>query len=621
MRKCLSILLLCMLLVLADRLHAETFGPNIAVNPSFETLGDNGLPVDWSCTDNPKGNAVVDPDPNILLTGKVSFRMQLPKSGCGISLRSKPIPVEGGKQYLFSIGFRSEGFGAPRKYSGVDAYSGLDWLDAAGKFIARGDIIAFPYHALDWDLRDHFVTAPPGAGQLVITVNFSNNSEKVNKENIPSSLWLDGIQIRSYSPPPTPEWALKPPDLIVEGGWSTARVIMPQPGSLHMAGGQWSPIVPDTKSTFGMVLASPPNVGRGMMCHSPYYMNPKAGLYRVVIRCKVQDNTGKEKAGFMDIDSQFASQRAILNLYPKDFTAPDAFQEFPVDFVLRNQGYWDFRVSTEGKQTFTVDSVKVFPVMLFTDNQLLDIYPGSDGIVPVGLQPKHDGPFTALLVAGMMYDDLRIVDAFRLTDYAGKLTTVWVQKSNTQAFVGFPDTPEELFKYRLIYFCDVDTTSFTLRQKRMLVEYVRRGGGLIVLGGHKSFERGGIPDSLLDELMPVNCPKGELPPLLYTQSGAPLAKGIDHPLTEFLDFTETPLCFYQHNFTMREGAQTILTSGGKPAVVIGRAGKGRVACVGLTCFGDPAEGKTPFWKWSGWPTFLRDLSWWTAGDDQHFNAK
>jgi hypothetical protein len=38
----------------------------------------------------------------------------------------------------------------------------------------------------------------------------------------------------------------------------------------------------------------------------------------------------------------------------------------------------------------------------------------------------------------------------------------------------------------------------------------------------------------------------------------------------------------------------------------------------MTCFGDPAEGQTPFWQWNYWVLLLRDLSWWVAGEDEHF---
>ena len=60
---------------------------------------------------------------------------------------------------------------------------------------------------------------------------------------------------------------------------------------------------------------------------------------------------------------------------PKDFRAAGTYQEFPVDFILRSAGYWGFRVYTEGNQPFTADIVKVFPLALLEDKQLLELYP------------------------------------------------------------------------------------------------------------------------------------------------------------------------------------------------------------------------------------------------------
>ena len=91
----------------------------------------------------------------------------------------------------------------------------------------------------------------------------------------------------------------------------------------------------------------------------------------------------------------------------------------------------------------------------------------------------------------------------------------------------------------MIYLCGADFAALTLRQKNMLAEYVRRGGGLIVFGG-------------------------------------------------------------------------------RPGLVLGRFGKGRVAVVGMTCFGSPTGSQTPFWQWRSWVVLLRDLAWWTAGQDERF---
>ena len=610
---------LALVLCAAPCLSAELdwVGPNLLTNPDFEIANDQGLPVGWTVTATPAGSAKFSLDQQVFLVGKTALKAEVPDTGSA-AVRSKPAPVEGGKWYLVSVGYRSEGFGQRGKYSGVDSSVAVTWNDAAGKQIGSVPGISFPYHPVDWDLGDRFFLAPSGAAQLVLTARLNNHSQQQIGKNIPSALWLDGWQIRQYNPPPTPQWALEKVPRIVEGGLSTSRAQAYQLSSQNMAGGKWSSIVTDSQATYDSVISSPQDVGKGIMAHSPYFTNAPPGLYRAQIRCKVATNTGRLQAGALDVFSEFASMRAELRLFPNSFPATNTYQEFPVDFVLRSAGYWGFRVYTQGKQTFTADIVKIFPLALLEDKQLLELYPGSEGAIPADIQPRRNAhPFTGLLVAGALYDYYRIVDAHHLSGYNMKLKMVPIRKGRSQVFVGFPETAPDLFDHNVIYLCGADLTALTLRQKNMLAEYVRRGGGLIVFGGHKALDRAGLAGSLLEEVLPVTGGAG-LPPLVTLPGGAPLVRGAAHAVTQFADFDSPPVCFYVHDLQARPEAQTVITVGGKPGLVVGRCGKGRVAVIGMTCFGAAAETQTPFWQWRSWVLLLRDLAWWAAGQDDHF---
>ncbi len=496
-------------------------GANLLANPDFAIANAHGLPADWTVTATPAESAKFTLDHQVFLVGKVSLKAEVADSGSA-SIRSKPVPVEAGKWYLVSVGYRCEGFGQPGKYSGVDSYVAVTWNDAAGKQIGSSPGISFPYHPVDWDLGDRFVLAPAGAAELVVTANLNNHSRQQIGKNIPSALWLGGFQIRRYSPPPTAEWALQKVPRIVEGGLSTSRAQAYQLSSQNMAGGKWSAIVADPQATYDSVISSPAGAGQGIMAHSPYFTNPPPGLYRALLRAKVAANTGERQAGAFDVFSELAGARAELHLFPKDFQAANTYQEFSVDFVLRSAGYWGFRVYTEGNQPFTADIVKIFPLALLEDKQLLDLYPGSEGSIPATIQPRRNAyPFTGLLVAGALYDYYRIVDAHHLSGYEMKLKMVPIRKGRSQVYVGFPETAQDLFDHNVIYLCGADLTALTLRQKNMLAEYVRRGGGLIVFGGHKALDRAGLKGSLLEEILPVTGGAG-IPPLVTLPGGAPL---------------------------------------------------------------------------------------------------
>jgi uncharacterized membrane protein len=595
----------------------DWIGPNLLTNPEFEMANDQDLPADWTLAATPAGSAKFSRDQQVFLVGKAALKVEVPDTGAAV-VRSKSTAVEAGKWYLVSVGYRSEGFGQRGKYSGVDSSVAVIWNDAAGKQIGTSPGISFPYHPVDWDLGDRFVLAPASAATLVLSASLNNHSQQQIGKNIPSTLWLDGWQVRQYTPPVTPAWALEKVPRIVEGGLSTSRTQAYQLSRQNMAGGRWSSIVSDPQATYDSVIASPEGVGRGIMAHSPYFTNAPPGLYRALLRCKVAKGTGDKEAGAIDIFSEFAGARAERHFSPADFPAVDTYQEFSVDFVLRSAGYWGFRVYTQGHQPFTADTVKIFPLALLEDQPLLELYPGSEGAIPAELRPRRNAhPFTGLLVAGALYDYYRIVDAHHLSGYDMQLRMVPIRKGRSQVYVGFPETAQELFDHNVIYLCGADLTALTLRQKNVLAEYVRRGGGLIVFGGHKALDRGGLKGSLLENVLPVTGGAG-LPPLVTLPGGAPLARAAAHPVTQFADFDSPPICFYVHDLQPRPEAQIIITVGGKPCLVVGQCGKGRVAVIGLTCFGAPAASQTPFWQWRSWVLLLRDLAWWAAGLDEHF---
>jgi uncharacterized membrane protein len=69
---------------------------------------------------------------------------------------------------------------------------------------------------------------------------------------------------------------------------------------------------------------------------------------------------------------------------------------------------------------------------------------------------------------------------------------------------GFPKTREELFAYRAIILGSVEAASFSPDQLRMLADFVsKRGGGLLMLGGRRSFTEGGWAGTPVAEVLPV----------------------------------------------------------------------------------------------------------------------
>ena len=73
-----------------------------------------------------------------------------------------------------------------------------------------------------------------------------------------------------------------------------------------------------------------------------------------------------------------------------------------------------------------------------------------------------------------------------------------------QLVSGFPRTRDELFAYRGLILGSIEAGAFTGDQLRMIAEFVeRRGGGLLVLGGGRSFSEGSYAGTPVADVLPV----------------------------------------------------------------------------------------------------------------------
>jgi uncharacterized membrane protein len=102
---------------------------------------------------------------------------------------------------------------------------------------------------------------------------------------------------------------------------------------------------------------------------------------------------------------------------------------------------------------------------------------------------------------------------------------------------GFPKTREELFQYRALILGSVEAASFTPEQLRMLAEFVsKRGGGLLMLGGRRSFAEGGWAGTPVAEVLPIefdtNATRGNAPEFFTHLQVKPTRAGSTYPVTQ-----------------------------------------------------------------------------------------
>ena len=100
---------------------------------------------------------------------------------------------------------------------------------------------------------------------------------------------------------------------------------------------------------------------------------------------------------------------------------------------------------------------------------------------------------------------------------------------------GFPKTREELFAYRAIILGSVEAASFSPDQLRMLADFVsKRGGGLLMLGGRRSFAEGGWAGTPVAEVLPVELDQPARGAAQYFSqiSVQPTRAGATYPVTQ-----------------------------------------------------------------------------------------
>jgi uncharacterized membrane protein len=101
---------------------------------------------------------------------------------------------------------------------------------------------------------------------------------------------------------------------------------------------------------------------------------------------------------------------------------------------------------------------------------------------------------------------------------------------------GFPLKEEDLFAYSGLILGSVEASAFTLDQLRMISDFVsRRGGGLLVLGGRRSFAEGGWGGTPVSEALPIaldaaaNAKAGQY----FSQVAVePARAGLAHPIAQ-----------------------------------------------------------------------------------------
>ena len=134
-----------------------------------------------------------------------------------------------------------------------------------------------------------------------------------------------------------------------------------------------------------------------------------------------------------------------------------------------------------------------------TQRALVDVRNAREKVLYIEGEPRYQVRFVRAAIEAD--SNLQLV-VLQLTA-EGKFLRLNVD-SGDELIAGFPKTRSELYRYRAVILGNIEASFFSHGQLTMLADFVSvRGGGLVQLGGRRSFSEGGYAGTPLADVMPV----------------------------------------------------------------------------------------------------------------------
>jgi len=196
----------------------------------------------------------------------------------------------------------------------------------------------------------------------------------------------------------------------------------------------------------------------------------------------------------------------------------------------------------------------------------------------------------------------------------------------TRAAREFPTSAEEIAEFDVVVLSDIGYNTLSLppatfddfervpNRLQLLEDFVRAGGGLIMVGGYLSFQgingKANYKDSPIEAALPVTMQSYD-DRAERSDGVVPVVAADSHAITDDLP-GEWPALLGYNRVVPDDDAEELVRVGEDPLVVVGSHGDGRSAAFTSDCA--PHWGSPQFLDWEHYDTFWADLVNWVAGD-------
>jgi len=210
---------------------------------------------------------------------------------------------------------------------------------------------------------------------------------------------------------------------------------------------------------------------------------------------------------------------------------------------------------------------------------LIEVYNRREKIIYLEGEPRFEPKFIRQAADGD--DNLQVVLLQRTAQATATASDKFLRlgvDGPEELAGGFPATREELFAYRAIILGSVEASAFTPEQQRMIEDFVDvRGGGLLVLGGARSFSEGGWAGTPLADALPVVLDRAsrgpEYPPAELVVR--PTRAGLSHPATQIAEAEKDLTAKWRDLPTLTSLNPVVQTKPGAHVLLTGTDERGR----------------------------------------------
>jgi uncharacterized membrane protein len=165
-----------------------------------------------------------------------------------------------------------------------------------------------------------------------------------------------------------------------------------------------------------------------------------------------------------------------------------------------------------------------------------------------------------------------------------------------------PEKYEELYAYDAVVLANA-VPQVKLEVRKMLEDFVKDGGRLVILGGPWTLDQARLSGTLLEPMLPFTIDgSNRKPPLVHCEPAVLLGPKANE------SWSDKPAVFWRHDLKTSPKAEVVAYAGSDPVAATLAVGKGEVAVFAGTVLGEPAAGQTAFWESGSWPELVRRLA-------------